>query len=89
VTCNEGDRTSWKVRARNVVHPAMFDGERDRAGYGGQDKRDSLRPCPAVVLSFLISTFAQPANSGRNLSIFASDSNSTAIFTSSALRHVT
>ncbi|WP_157516596.1 hypothetical protein [Methylosinus sp. LW3] len=74
--------------ARNVVHPAMLDGERDRAGYGGQDKRDSLRLCPAVALSFFVSTFAQPANSRRSLSIFTCDSNSTAIFTSSALRHV-
>jgi hypothetical protein len=74
--------------ANNVVHPAMFDGERDRAGYGGQDKRDSLRLCPAVVLSLFVSTFVQPASSGRSLSIFACDSNSTAIFTSSALRHV-
>jgi hypothetical protein len=75
-------------QANNVAHPAMFDGERDRAGYGWQDKRDSLRPCPAVVLSFLISTFTQPANSRRSLSIFACDSNSTAISTLSALLHV-
>ncbi|MBG0809924.1 hypothetical protein IY145_11090 [Methylosinus sp. H3A] len=74
--------------ANNVAHPASFDGERDRAGYGGQDKRDSLRLCPAVVLSFFVSTFVQPVNSWRSLSIFACDSNSTAIFTSSALRHV-
>lgn len=74
--------------ARNVVHPTMFDGERDRAGYGGQDKRDSLRLCPAVVLSLLVSTFVQATNSWRSLSIFAYDSNSVAIFTSSALRHV-
>jgi len=74
--------------ANNVAHPAMFDGERDRAGYGGQDKRDSLRLCPAVVLSLFVSTFAQPANSGRSLSILACDYNSSTIFTSSALRHV-
>ncbi len=74
--------------ARNVAHSAMFDGERERAGYGGQDKRDSLRPCPAVALSLFVSKFAQPVNSGRSLSIFACDSNNTAIFTSSALRHV-
>jgi hypothetical protein len=74
--------------ARNVVHPVMFDGERDRVGYGGQDKRDSLRPCPAVVLSFFVNTFVQPANSQRSLSIFAYDSNSSTIFTSSALRYV-
>jgi hypothetical protein len=48
--------------AGNVVHPAMFDGERERAGYGGQDKRDSLRLRPAVALSFFVNTFAQPAN---------------------------
>jgi hypothetical protein len=51
-----------------------------------QDKSDSLRLCPAVVLSFLVSTFVQPANSWRSLSIFACDSISSAIFTS--LRHV-
>lgn len=74
--------------ANNVAYSAMFDGERDRGGYGGQDKRDSLRLRPAVVLSLFVSTFAQPANSGRSLSIVACDSSSTAIFTSSALRHV-
>jgi len=74
--------------ANDVAHPAMFDGERDRAGYGGQDKRDSLRLGPAVVLSFFVSTFVQPANFGCSLSIVACDSNTTAIFTSSALRHV-
>jgi hypothetical protein len=74
--------------ANDVAHPAMFDGERDRAGYGGQDKRDSLRLCPTVALSLLVSTFVQAANSWRSLSIFACDPYSKAIFTSSALRHV-
>lgn len=73
--------------ANNAAHPAMFDGERDRAGYGGQDKRDSLRPCPAVVLSLFVSKFAQPVNSGRSLPIFACDYNSSTILTSLALRH--
>jgi hypothetical protein len=78
----------YRRLANDVAHPAMFDGERDRAGYGGQDKRDSLRPCPAVVLSLFVSKFAQPMNSGRSLSIFACDSSSSTIFTSSAFPHV-
>ncbi|PWB83457.1 MAG: hypothetical protein C3F11_06520 [Methylocystaceae bacterium] len=74
--------------ARNVVHPAMFDGERDRAGYGWQDKRDSLRLDPAVELSLIFRNFVQPANSSYSLSIFVCDSHSTIIFTSSARRYV-
>lgn len=32
---------------------------RDDAQLGGQDKRDSLRLCPAVELSFLFNAFIQ------------------------------
>ena len=35
-----------------------------------QDKRDSLRLCPAVVLSLLVNMFAQAAVSTRSLSYF-------------------
>jgi hypothetical protein len=52
-----------------------------------QDKRDSLRPCPAVVLSLFVSTFAQAVPSTRSLSIFSSACYNTRFFTSSALRH--
>ncbi len=39
---------------------------------GGQDKRDSLRLCPAVVLSLLVNMFAQAALSAHSLSSAAS-----------------
>jgi hypothetical protein len=53
-----------------------------------QDKRDSPRPCPAVVLSLFVSTFAQAGNSTRSLSIFSSACNDVFFFTSSGFRHV-
>ena len=37
-----------------------------------QDKRDSLRLCPAVVLSLLVNMFAQAALSAHSLSSAAS-----------------
>jgi len=40
---------------------------RDDAQLRGQDKRDSLRLCPAVVLSLLVNMFAQAAVSARSL----------------------
>lgn len=53
-----------------------------------QDKRDSLRPCPAVVLSLFVSTFTQAVHSTRSLSIFSSACGDAFFFTSSAPRHV-
>ena len=48
-----------------------------------QDKRDSLRLCPAVVLSLLVNMFAQAAVSARSLSSAARHCLSVLIFTSS------
>ena len=52
-----------------------------------QDKRDSLRPCPAVGLSLRFNAFTQAAFSIRSLSITACACNASSISTSSALRH--
>jgi hypothetical protein len=53
-----------------------------------QDKTDSLRPCPAVVLSLFISTFTQAVHSTRSLSIFSRSYSAAFFFTSSAFSHV-
>ena len=53
-----------------------------------QDKRDSLRLCPAVGLSLHFNAFTQAANSMRSLSLAASLCDDPPISTSSALRHV-
>lgn len=58
------------------------------ASEGWQDKRDSLRPCPAVGLLLLVSTFAQAVNPTRSLSIVAYACANTPIRTSSAFRNV-
>jgi hypothetical protein len=55
---------------------------------GWQDKSDSLRPCPAVVLSLLVSMFAQAANSPRSLTGSESRCPDASIFTSSIGAHV-
>ncbi len=53
-----------------------------------QDKRDSLRLCPAVGLSLRFNAFIQAAFSTHSLSLVASYCNKTIISTSSALSHV-
>jgi hypothetical protein len=53
-----------------------------------QDKRDSLRLCPAVGLSLRFNAFIQAAFSIHSLSLFASPCNDAPISTSSALCHV-
>jgi hypothetical protein len=53
-----------------------------------QDKRDSLRLCPAVGLSLCFNAFTQLAISIRSLSLVASLCNDASISTSSALCHV-
>jgi hypothetical protein len=53
-----------------------------------QDKRDSLRLCPAVGLSLRFNAFTQAAVSMRSLSFVASLCNDASISTSSALCHV-
>ncbi len=58
------------------------------ASEGWQDKRDSLRLCPAVVLSLPVNSFAQAVNSTRSLSIVACACANTPFFTSPAFRHV-
>jgi len=52
-----------------------------------QDKRDSLRLCPAVGLSLRFNAFIQAAFSTHSLSLVASLCNDASISTSSALRH--
>ncbi len=54
----------------------------------GQDKRDSLRICPAVVLSLRFNAFTQAAFFMRSLSITASISKDSSISTSPAICHV-
>lgn len=54
----------------------------------GQDKKDSLRLCPAVGLWLRFNAFTQAAFFTRSLSITASASKVSSISTSSALRHV-
>ena len=53
-----------------------------------QDKRDSLRLCPAVVLSLLVNMFPQAAVSARSLSNLPSYWLSALISTSSIDAHV-
>lgn len=53
-----------------------------------QDKSDSLRLRSAVVMVLLVNTFAQPAHSGRSLSISTSRYTDSTIFTSPASQHV-
>ncbi len=53
-----------------------------------QDKRGSLRPCPAVRLSFPFNAFTQAAILMRSLSLAASLCDNAPISTSSALCHV-
>lgn len=53
-----------------------------------QDKRDSLRLCPAVGLSLRFNAFTQAAVSMRSLSFVASLCNDASTSTSSALRYV-
>ncbi len=53
-----------------------------------QDKRDSLRLCPAVVLSLLVSMFAQAAVSACSLYNSPRYCLNTQIFTSSVNAHV-
>lgn len=53
-----------------------------------QDKRDSLRLCPAVVLSLRFNAFIQAAILMRSLLLLASLCNVASISTSSALSHV-
>jgi hypothetical protein len=53
-----------------------------------QDKRDSLRLCPAVGLSLHFNAFIQTAFSTHSLWLVASLCNNASISTSSALRHV-
>jgi hypothetical protein len=53
-----------------------------------QDKKDSLRLCPAVGLSLRFNAFTQAAISMRSLSLVVSLCNDALISTSSALGHV-
>jgi hypothetical protein len=53
-----------------------------------QDKRDSLRLCPAVGLSLRFNAFKQAAFFMRSLSITACACKASSISTSSALSHV-
>ncbi len=53
-----------------------------------QDKRDSLRLCPAVVLSLLVNMFSQAALSARSLSNLATHCLNTLNPTSSIGSHV-
>lgn len=57
------------------------------ASEGWQDKRDSLRPCPAVGLSLRFKIFTQAALLTHSLSICASACSTTRIFTSRGLAH--
>jgi hypothetical protein len=52
-----------------------------------QDKRDSLRLCPAVGLSLCFNAFTQAAFFMRSLSITACACKASSISTSSALSH--
>ena len=53
-----------------------------------QDKRDSLRLCPAVVLSLLVNMFAQAAVLARSLSFSTSYCAESSFVTSSGSWHV-
>ena len=76
-------------RIAHVLAPLCASGaEGAPATDSGQDKRDSLRNCPAVGLSLRFNAFIQAAFSTHSLSLVANPCNDALISTSSTLRHV-
>jgi len=57
----------YRVLAHSIAPLREGPGEGAQATKLWQDKRDSLRLCPAVVLSLLVNMFAQAAVSARSL----------------------
>lgn len=74
--------------ARFVAPLCKVIGERAAASDLGQDKTDSLRLGPAVVLALLVNLFAQAAYSRCSLSISTSQCTDSSNFTSSDFRDV-
>ena len=83
MTANRYFRRLAYVRAPLCAEPA----EGAPATEERQDKRDSLRLCPAVGLSSRFNVFTQAAFFMRSLSITACACKASSISTSSALSH--
>jgi len=78
----------YRVLAHSIAPLREGPGEGAQATKLWQDKRDSLRLCPAVVLSLLVNMFAQAAGSARSLYNSPKYCLNTQISTSSVDAHV-
>lgn len=78
----------YRMVAQSLAPLREGSAEGATATEGWQDKRDSLRPCLAVVLSLNLNLFAQAVNLRRSLAISTCRCTNTPIFTSSAFLHV-
>lgn len=72
----------YRIIAQSLAPLCASPAEGAQATELWQDKRDSLRLCPAVVLAWLVNVFAQAALSTRSLPFWTSHCLATAIFTS-------
>jgi hypothetical protein len=78
----------WRVLAKSLAPLCASAAEGAQATEERQDKRNSLRPCPAVDFSLRSSLFAQAADLIRSLSGSTNDYGTKRIPTSSACTHV-
>jgi hypothetical protein len=79
---------SYRVLAHSIAPLREGPGEGAQATKLRQDKRDSLRLCPAVVLSLLVNMFAQAGVLERSLYNSPKHCLNTQISTSSVDAHV-
>jgi hypothetical protein len=78
----------YRMVAHSIAPLREDPGEGAQATKLWQDKRDSLRLCPTVVLSLLVNMFAQAAVSARSLYNSPKHCLNTQISTSSVDAHV-
>ena len=78
----------WRMLAESLAPLCASAAEGAQATEERQDKRDSLRPCPAVGLSLRFNVLSQAALSAHSLSSCVSSCIATRISTSSVSAHV-
>lgn len=78
----------WRSLAKSLAPLCASAEEGAQATDLGQDKRDSLRRCPAVGLSLRVNTIKQAALSTRSLPVCASACSESRNSTSSTCAHV-
>lgn len=78
----------WRLLAKSLAPSCASAAEGAQATELGQDKRDSLRPCPAVDFSWFAAAFGQATTFAHSLAYCVTACSESRIFTSSLGVHV-